>query len=433
MPRRCLRRRAGLGCGSGRCAVCEMANELQQYDFKIPRGLLTVANVERLRDRLIQVTRKCFRPNEEECAIECNLHCLVSEAGYGYKDLPWNEALKTNNPIQYVYFEVTAHGGGQEDGTISVELGLERWESTGIAIKATDRDLLSETAKEIRAYANEPTPGVLWHYTSWSGLKGIIEQNVMWASSAAYLNDTMELTHAMEFIRRVASEGGHQILVDLLSERYPYIAPERWFVASLSAKPDDLGQWRGYSETDSRFAIGFDKAALTKLAPEWRLVECVYRDADKEALIQQTMSDLSKSREAGNHDRLKGYNEAQRRSIYVLAGLACQMKDICFEQEAEQRLVKEVGREDLSTGVHLPKERYRFRQSKSLAIPFLEIALGTKAQGSRNADHPIREVIVGPGTDEQKVLNRGTASKLLIANGLYAVRVLTSKVPFRSY
>jgi len=40
-----------------------------------------------------------------------------------------------------------------------------------------------------------PPRGLLYHYTTADGLKGIIEKNELWATSAYFLNDSAEITY----------------------------------------------------------------------------------------------------------------------------------------------------------------------------------------------------------------------------------------------
>lgn len=41
----------------------------------------------------------------------------------------------------------------------------------------------------------------LYHYTDWSGLKGILEKQQLWLTLHSQLNDTSEIHHALTTIR----------------------------------------------------------------------------------------------------------------------------------------------------------------------------------------------------------------------------------------
>ena len=410
-----------------------MAQEPRDHPFDIPRGLITVANALSLSGRLLEVAKKWLNRGADEYTVESDLRCMILDAGD--RSLPWNEALQTNKPIHCINVDFSTFRSKQEHSKISINIELESWESSHIVVKAAEPGLVDAIAQAIREFADAPTPGLLWHYTSWKGLEGIIKDNELWSSSAAYLNDTQEIKQALEFIKRMVEVANHEILMESLSGPYRHIVPERWYVTSLSAKADDLGQWRGYTESNLRFAIGFDRGRLSNVANSWgwTLVECAYEIADKEALVQPIISTLDRSREAGHHSRPHAYNENQYRAVFELSGVACRMKDLCFKDEAEQRLVKQVGREDRSAKQDR-KEKYAFRQTGSLAIPYLKMPLRVKDDIEDNdADHPITEVMIGPGPQDHRRLNMETVNKLLCAHKRKKVRVLASRVPFRTY
>jgi hypothetical protein len=51
-----------------------------------------------------------------------------------------------------------------------------------------------------------PESGLLFHYTTAEGLKGIIEQNELWASSAYFLNDSAEITYGYGVLKQVLDQ-----------------------------------------------------------------------------------------------------------------------------------------------------------------------------------------------------------------------------------
>src|SRR3954453_11953836 len=58
----------------------------------------------------------------------------------------------------------------------------------------SDRTLESVAAgATARGEAVKTDPGVVWHYTDGSGLLSILRHDVLWATSAAFLNDKNEV------------------------------------------------------------------------------------------------------------------------------------------------------------------------------------------------------------------------------------------------
>ncbi|MDT5017026.1 MAG: hypothetical protein QOD39_3186, partial [Mycobacterium sp.] len=157
------------------------------------------------------------------------------------------------------------------------------------------------------------TNEVLWHYTTASGVDGILRSNSFWASSAAMLNDSSEVEYGcgllQNFWREFKSDNklydtwvieSVDLAVNKVLEQF------RWdevFVLCASRHKDDLSQWRGYAEgsgyaislkivdshrTPLRILAGKDEpaigAALTS-APEWTWV--LYKVEEQEELLRR--------------------------------------------------------------------------------------------------------------------------------------------------
>src|SRR6476661_3124665 len=43
--------------------------------------------------------------------------------------------------------------------------------------------------------------GIVWHYTNAAGLAGVIRENVLWASSTAFMNDHHEMRTGAELLK----------------------------------------------------------------------------------------------------------------------------------------------------------------------------------------------------------------------------------------
>ncbi len=169
----------------------------------------------------------------------------------------------------------------------------------------------------------------------------------------------------------------------------------------------------------------------------WHLLPCAYGKAEQEELINSTLRNLDSNREALNpsstllpsrtpsHLRQRSYAYAVAAAPTNLARIACQIKHPCFKAEKEIRLVREFMSPRKCDGFH-PKGR--------LLVPHVEMRLtgGFRDGGER---HPIREIVVGPGTDDEKRLNVDGVRKFLATitdRPTMNVRVRASQVPYRS-
>jgi hypothetical protein len=436
-----------------------MVTEIKTSELEIARGLITPTNVRQLISRLKDNATSSAKGEKTQGVLKTTVAVTFvdgSHLGDADANSSWNDALIAKKLLRSIHLQLvnTYNDGAASSLTIELEhkwgmsLELDRVTVSG---NQSDSAWINETVKAIDLFANAPTEGLLWHYTMWDGLRGIVENNEIWSSSAAYLNDTQEIKRALEIIKPIAEASGHRQVSDTFSEPAFEFAAQRWYLTSFSAAPDDLGQWRGYTESHSRFAIGFDRARLSEVATswDWTLVPCKYDLAEQQALVQPILASLDTARKnaaaeaAHNRDRTlplpddairggRAYSILQSKAVQDIFGAACQMKDPCFSDEAEERLAKQIDWEGnlLLTGSHQTK--YGFRQKGSLVIPYLKMPLRDR-DVEKQAAHPIVEIIIGPSTEEHKALNVQTVKKLMLAHKFANIRVLPSLIPFRTY
>jgi hypothetical protein len=120
-------------------------------------------------------------------------------------------------------------------------------------------------------------PSVLYHYTSMTGLLGII-QGCIWATNIRYLNDISEYDHFLTLVRRRMPElGRHKTFPhpqlnksDLISKltrrKKPHLPAymDLPFVASFSQDRDSLVHWRSYCSQGNGVCIGIKTSWLRK-------------------------------------------------------------------------------------------------------------------------------------------------------------------------
>jgi len=230
-------------------------------------------------------------------------------------------------------------------------------------------------------------PEILYHYTTASGLLGILEKQSLWATDVGYLNDYMEVElsiHelmdglATEAARREEAHGldggglraAETTLVDHLGGGR--FGP---FVASFCESGDLLSQWRGYGR--GGYALGFESAALLSLP--------TLDDGTAVELLRVEYGDEAKARMLG-----RVIDEALHLDPSVspywfgplniaLRGLAT-IKDSGFSEENEWRLYA------------LPRGSFTLEKSRALPsgaiAPYIEIPLPITA---------LKRIVIGPG------------------------------------
>jgi hypothetical protein len=137
--------------------------------------------------------------------------------------------------------------------------------------------------------------GILYHYTTQSGLLGIPESKSIWGTHAAHLNDSSEFKRGLDIVQAnlksfTASSFATKIaggmsqdeatLAECILERArgalaivdeldvfvsSFFDEAQWSATDGGADAGDaLNQWRAYSRGEAGFSIGFDKALLSQ-------------------------------------------------------------------------------------------------------------------------------------------------------------------------
>jgi hypothetical protein len=325
-----------------------------------------------------------------------------------------------------------------------------------------------ETSDPIKELLQTPIPEKLWHYTSINGFQGITTSKRVFATDLRYLNDREEFIHG----RKLADDVVQQIpetdenglpareflqkAVNMAFNTGP-LHPERLqiFVASFSAAEDQLSQWRGYSRGSSGVSLGFNLSGFRPPADIDTLVAfapCVYDLASKKKLIQHALHhfrDAISDRwnkmvdAAQRHIKAKAISgektsvqefgatvkdtpeftkilrEAMANTNADLLRTTALLKNSAFHEEMEWRLVLPVWlkKEPL-------KNPRRFRVEATTLVPYISHPFSSDPE----APLPIKDVILGPGSDENSI---PAAQSFLESLGIKLIPRM-SEVPYRS-
>ena len=289
---------------------------------------------------------------------------------------------------------------------------------------------------------------MLYHYTSLTGLIGVINNKSIWASHCEFLNDSSEFHHALAFAKSYSNS---------IFMEDDYIAAFGWvvrdslekmqkhdvFVGSFSEKPDLLSQWRGYCPQGSGVCIGFDENKIQQFCEKYgyKLEKCIYETSAQEERIlkylhecldkfpkpQLTRADYDALDAKGQVEHVLGYRVLIETGKYKeLADSAlsefCEkinetaplMKDFGFHEEAEWRIVS-----------RNPSAKSEFRSSNSHIIPYIVLPLLEEFKDS------IKEIMIGPNPGKSRCKN--SVDHLLNSNGFNDVQLKVSTIPFNSW
>lgn len=290
----------------------------------------------------------------------------------------------------------------------------------------------------------------LYHYTTWEGLKGILETQTLWATNYKFLNDYSEIILFREKLisliypfvlegyknlikkkpkikQKIYEEGGLNQVVQhdaevLINAQYRALGNEI-YILSFCGEPEKLNlanngllsQWRGYG-TGGGAALVFDTEKLEEILAieaisfEYSAVliaDLIYSDDErklKEELSDELaiLADIAK--QFFNHENFNQEKEIDSSKGYIpFVSCISRYKHYGFSEENEVRVValptlidNEIIKLANEDGVILkPEKERKFRQKNRQRIPYIELF------DSTDVKLPIEKIIVGPHTEKE--------------------------------
>jgi hypothetical protein len=250
----------------------------------------------------------------------------------------------------------------------------------------------------------------MYHYTTVSGLKGIIENDNIWATNINHLNDWKEFKESThEFLKQFKGNKSAKLIEKIFDG-----ASRSTYVFSLSSKKDDLSQWRAYSPNGNGFSIGFSYSKLREMLPlceKGTLGKCEYDKKVQKAAIDNLIETILPDRDISQDDLVK--------LLRGLSELAPYHKNAAFRNEEEWRLVVFTNRSG-------KKEKIEFREGKTLIIPYYKIEFIGK---DGKLPLPIQNIWIGPTPYMPE--SRLSLDILLDQYKKLNVKIEESKIPYR--
>ncbi|MDG9668166.1 DUF2971 domain-containing protein [Hahella sp. CR1] len=251
-----------------------------------------------------------------------------------------------------------------------------------------------------KLYSDIPVD-TLYHYTTFSGLLGIVESGNLWASDIRYMNDSAELKHTADLIsaevdRRIADSHPKP---GLLHQFRDWIAHRitnghMLFGASFRSNGNLLSQWRGYSSMGKGVSVGFPAAHILECASQqsFQVGKCIYSHQDQTTLIRQVMDVVEALAEQhGEHAGPTHFPPSQSyHGVFEmiesdLLRIAAILKHPSFQEEEEWRIVSPGVTDYLNSPV-------KFREGASMLVPYFEFNLTTRS----NDNHYLEHIYLGP-------------------------------------
>jgi hypothetical protein len=114
-------------------------------------------------------------------------------------------------------------------------------------------------------FSSNDTP-IVYHYTSVAAARAMVETRTIWMSEFTAMNDASEFAYARD--RLVALLTNRNVYVETLARTCVIFALEGLtantglLLGSLTARRDDLGQWRSYANNGAGCVLGIDARYL---------------------------------------------------------------------------------------------------------------------------------------------------------------------------
>ena len=298
-------------------------------------------------------------------------------------------------------------------------------------------DFSVELTRDLKSIAIPPDT-ILWHYTSGSGLLGIINSMSVFSTHISCLNDTSEFRYSSVLFREALASlrGSYETdpialafldaAVGYFAENpdYPAYTSVNQFVACFSEEENDLSQWRAYGGGENGYAVGFrardlwgcENSMLARVSYDENLHRQLAKKA-AEATVRFFLEGLAKCAPSEKAKWGEEFLEAWQRAISLVAPL---VKDPAFAKERECRIVKSIGPGDFA--------KLRFMQKGSLICRHLPLS-PPLLMATDPYRLPIARIMVGPC--RHPIISRNSIETLLKQKGYPATLVSISKIPYQ--
>jgi len=281
---------------------------------------------------------------------------------------------------------------------------------------------------------SELPKGLLYHYTTLSGLLGIVSSRSLWASDIRYMNDSAELRHAADLIRLEVQQRitKRPEKTDLLNQFVDWVAyritnGNMLFAASFRSQGNLLSQWRGYSTHGKGVSLGFSANYIIDCADQqkFQIGRCIYDPIRQRTLISELVDAVEEHVASHVHG---GESRASLTSLYQtvfeklesnLLRIAAILKHPSFREEREWRVVSPI----LTDFQQVPLQ---FREAHAMLVPYVEFGLSLGDSRPPQLEH----LYLGPTTNINISMN--SLRMFLAQNGIVPARGIDyCQIPYR--
>ena len=298
------------------------------------------------------------------------------------------------------------------------------------AAKPANPDLLAMKLWDAWEARHRSRPAILYHYTAADGLLGMLQSHQIWATNVRFMNDRSELDYGIRLVRRVLEEdefvaklpqldclgfANMKATIQLMLEDAEKKTTH--FAISFCEKENLLSQWRGYGQSGSGFALGFQTDRLSEFVAEQRpdsnlrpeesvpviLRRVIYEQHTQENFVRSWIRAIVKSLRFDRRAKTptqteRPYTQLDMAVIRLLYECLVCFKHPGFHEEEEWRLIQQgrVGDQDVT------KVDFRTRSGRIVSytpLTFRPTANGHPPKGRDPNALPIVAITYGPTLD----------------------------------
>jgi hypothetical protein len=294
--------------------------------------------------------------------------------------------------------------------------------------KLTNPNLLAKKLWDAWAAKHRGGPAILYHYTAADGLLGMLQSHQIWATNVRFMNDRSELDYGINLVYRVFEEDEFvgklplkdkpaftkikkniRVMLDDAEKKTTH------FAICFCEKENLLSQWRGYGESGSGFALGFQTERLNEFVAEPRpnlkpeqmlpviLRRVIYDEYAQKDFVRSCIRAIVKSIQFDRSVKTAAQTEWLQTAPGIVVNRLLYECLVCFKhpgfyEEEEWRLIQQgrVGDQDVT------RVDFRTRSGRIVSYTPLAFRSAADAQPRHGRDPnilPIVAITYGPTLD----------------------------------
>ena len=223
---------------------------------------------------------------------------------------------------------------------------------------------------------------------------GIVDSRYLRASDVRFMNDSAELRHTLDLLRRhverrIRSGTDHPQLMTAMLEwlSHRVVGGPMIFACSFRANGNLLSQWRGYSAHGKGVSIGFAPDHIQRCVEDqgFLIGRCIYASHIQQQMIEQIADGIESEATQNGASEDAAYRQILELNEEALLNIAAMLKHPAFEEEDEWRVVS-------PRIVNLHHHPVDFREGVSMLVPYYRFDLST----GQPSGLPLEHMFIGP-------------------------------------